>query len=106
MAQLFSLGHLHTLMKTFNRKIAARIFYTLAALDAGLLVLQHLIPGTWPILPWWIVNAPGFPVAFILSSVIPTSAFTITCVMIGAGLFSALVWSGLFGYVFRSKPVA
>ena len=93
-------------MKTFNRKIAARIFYTLVALDAVLLVLQHLIPGTWQILPWWIVNAPGFPVVFFLSSVIPASRFTITCLMIGAGLFSALVWSGVFGYVFRSKPVA
>jgi uncharacterized membrane protein len=93
-------------MKTFNRKLAGRIFYALVALDAALLVLQHLIPGTWQILPWWIINAPGFVLAVIFGPLLPPSAFALTCMMIVAGLFSALVWSAFFGYVFRRKSVA
>jgi hypothetical protein len=93
-------------MKTFNRKIAARIFYTIVALDAVWLVLSHLFPGTWAIVPWWIINAPGFVLAIIFGSLVPPSVFALTCMMIVAGLFSALVWSAVFGYVFRLKPVA
>ena len=67
-----------TLMKTFNRRIAARIFCALIMLDAVLLVLQHLIPGTWQILPWWIVNAPGFLLAIVVGPLIPISALGLT----------------------------
>jgi hypothetical protein len=93
-------------MNTFNRKIAARIFYTLVILDAVLLVLQHLISGTWQILPWWIINAPGFLLTIVIGPLFPPSAVATTCMMIIVGLFSAVVWAAIFGFLCRRKAVA
>jgi hypothetical protein len=51
-------------MKTFNRRLAGRVLGGLISFDAAFFILSHIFPGTWAAAPWWIVNAPGFPVAF------------------------------------------
>ena len=93
-------------MKKLNQKVCFSIFAVLAIVDAILLILSHLFPGLWVLGPWWTINAPGFVLVVIFGSYIPASAVALTCMMIGAGLFSSLVWSVLFGYVFRRKAVA
>ncbi|MGO8698370.1 MAG: hypothetical protein ACLQVY_11705 [Limisphaerales bacterium] len=90
-------------MKTFNRRLARRVLGGLIAFDAAFFILSHIFPGMWAVAPWWIVNAPGFPVAFFINSFLPLNGTGSNYLLIGTGVFSSLVWSALLGYMFRSK---
>jgi hypothetical protein len=95
-------------MKTYNQKLAGRIFCALIALDAVLFTLFLLIPSSGTTLAWWIINAPGYEPGIVVGRFLSHSgvAFTQNSLMIGIGIFSALVWSAFSGYVFRRKVVA
>jgi hypothetical protein len=94
-------------MKTFNRRLAGRVLWGVIAFGAAFFILSHTFPGAWAVAPWWIVNAPGFPVAFWIGSSISLNGTGLNYLMMGAGLFSSLVWSALLGYMFRREtPVS
>jgi hypothetical protein len=55
---------------------------------------------------WLVLTSPGYPLIHFFGSLLPASGFAWTSFMIGVGLFSSIIWSVLFGYVFRRKAVA
>ncbi|HEY5504354.1 MAG TPA: hypothetical protein VIK28_04280 [Sedimentisphaerales bacterium] len=93
-------------MKTYNTKLAIRVFSAIAAFDAIVLILDHVLPDRWLIIPWWTVNFVGFPLAHYFVDMLPPSPASIICLLAGVGLLSASLWSMAAGYVFRRKNAA
>lgn len=94
-------------MEQFNRTIAIRVFFGVVAIDVVFMVLVRLTSDSaWTVVPWWIVNFPGFPLLYVLLPVMPFGLSGIICSVICAGLFSALLWSAVAGILFRHKFVA
>jgi hypothetical protein len=94
-------------MKSFSRTIAVRVFFGIVAMDAVLMVLDHLISDSvWVGITWWIVNFPGFPLLYVLLPLMPVGLLGLVYTLICAGLFSALLWSAVAGYFFRHRYVA
>ncbi len=87
-------------MRTFNRKIALRVFLVLLVCDGTLLAVGHP-ENTLITVLWWAFNFPGFPLVFVAARLVPVSETGIV-IMVGlAGLFSMCFWSICAGYVFR-----
>jgi hypothetical protein len=89
-------------MKRFSRKMAARAFLFLIALDIVLVVLTQALPDTrgmnWLLgIPWWAINFPGFPLVRLLDGPGFAVAF------IAVPLLSALIWATVAGYVLRRR---
>jgi hypothetical protein len=100
-AQLSTLGDM-TRMKTYSWKLAGRVFVAIAALDTVLLVLDHLTSDYWLVgISWWLINFPSLPLVYFSLPHIAVSG--LLPLMIGASIFSAFLWSGVAGYVFRHK---
>jgi hypothetical protein len=89
-------------MKTYNTKIAIRIFAIIAAVDVVELVIGHFHPGGLLVKPAVIINSPALQLADLF-----TKAGSLGMVsFFGCLLFSAILWSLIAGYVFRRRHVA
>jgi hypothetical protein len=93
-------------MKTFNTKLAIQVFSAIASFDAIILVLDHVLPDRWFIIPWWSINFAGFPLVHYFVDALHPSPASIICLMIGVGLLSASLWSVVAGFVFRRRYAA
>ena len=98
-------------MKTFDTKIAVRTFCALLPLEAVLFTLSYQLPGDWTTMLWWVVNFPGYKLGIIVGRSLSSHGVIImeSTLMIGIGLFCALIWSALSGFIYgfiRRKAVA
>jgi hypothetical protein len=90
-------------MKILNTKIAVQTFGALLLLEAVLFTLLYQVPSDWTRMLWWSVNWPAYSLGrivgrYLFSHGVITMESTL---MIGIGLFCALIWSALFGVVYR-----
>jgi hypothetical protein len=95
-------------MKSFNIKIAIRTFGVLVVLDALLFTLLFQFPSDWSRSLWWIFNCLGYKLGDIAGRYLVHQGFVFHDYSLLAviGLFCTLIWSALFGCVFRRKAVA
>ena len=97
-----------TIMKTLNWKIVVLTFTAFAFINAvfDILAFSHLVHGELASIVWWIFNAPSFPLAVFCLRLIRGNPAGFVCFVICAGLFSALIWSVVSGFIFRHKNIA
>ena len=105
-AQLFSLGGLHTFMKTYNTKLGVRVFTIIAALDVVELVIGHFHPGGLLVLPAVVINSPAMLLMHLFAGLFQTGSLGMSGLFIGSLVFTAILWSLIAGYVFRRRSAA
>jgi hypothetical protein len=74
--------------------------------DVALFNLADPWTDRWQIIPWFGINFPGLLLMYPFEGKLEPGSQIMSCLFIGAIIFSAVVWSVVAGYVLRRKNVA
>jgi hypothetical protein len=93
-------------MRTFNTKLAIRVFAIIAAVDVVGSIIGHFHPGGLFMTFARIINWPVLKFAELYLNSFRTSSLGTAGLLIGSLLFNAILWSLIAGYVFHRKSAA